>query len=184
MAQFFDALDDKHRAFIAKQPVFFVATAADQARINLSPKGMDCFRVLDDRRVGYLDVGGSGNETNAHLLADGRITIMFCAFDNPALILRLYGHGVAILPQDARWSELAPHFTLLTGTRQIFEITVDQIQTSCGWGVPIMSFDRERQTLNKAHAQLTGEARLEKFAGRNRSIDGLPVRVPTVLPAT
>ena len=91
MAEFFEALDDSHVAMIARQPVFFVATAAEGARINLSPKGMDSFRVLDDRTVAYLDVGGSGNETNAHLLADGRITVMFCAFDSPALILRLYG---------------------------------------------------------------------------------------------
>ena len=97
MAEFFEALTDAHRAFIAKQPVFFVATAAEGARINLSPKGMDCFRVLDDRSVAYLDVAGSGNETNAHLLADGRITIMFCAFESPALILRIYGHGLSLI---------------------------------------------------------------------------------------
>lgn len=183
MAEFFDRLDDKHRAFIAQQPVFFVATAAEDARINLSPKGMDCFRVLDDRRVGYLDVGGSGNETNAHLIADGRITIMFCAFDRPALILRIYGRGVPVLPQDDRWGELMPHFTLLTGTRQIFEIAVESVQTSCGWGVPFMAFDRERQTLSKAHAQLSDQERMEKWAGRpHRSIDGLETRVPTALP--
>ena len=102
--EFFPALTADHRAFIARQPVFFVATAAPGARINLSPKGMDSFRVLDDGTVAYLDLMGSGNETNAHLLADGRITIMFCAFDRPALILRLYGQGAAVLPQDARWA--------------------------------------------------------------------------------
>jgi hypothetical protein len=139
MAEFFDALTDAHCAFTARQPLFFIATAAEGARINLSPKGMDCFSVLDDKRVAYLDVGGSGNETNAHLIADGRITIMFCAFESPALILRLYGRGAAILPQDDRWAELAPHFALLPGTRQIFEIAVDQVQTSCGWGVPHMT---------------------------------------------
>jgi len=179
MAEFFDALTDTHRAFIAKQPVFFVATAAADAPINLSPKGMDCFRVLDDRRVGYLDVGGSGNETNAHLIADGRITIMFCSFESPALIFRLYGRGTAILPQDDRWGELAPHFTLLPGTRQIFEIAVDQVQTSCGWGVPHMTLERERQTLSKYHAGTSDEARLAKYADRTRSIDGLPVRIQT-----
>ena len=93
MAEFFDPLTDQHIAFVERQPVFFVATAAADARINLSPKGMDCFRVLSPTRVAYLDVAGSGNETNAHLIADGRITIMFCAFDNPALIFRLYGRG-------------------------------------------------------------------------------------------
>ena len=117
MSEFTDHLTDDHRDFIAKQPVFFVATAAVDARINLSPKGMDSFRVLDSKRVGYLDVSGSGNETHAHLAADGRATIMFCAFDRPALILRIYAHGRAILPQDNRWTELAPHFEMLPGTR-------------------------------------------------------------------
>lgn len=182
MAEFFPALTDDHRAFVARQPVFFVATAAADARINLSPKGMDCFRVLNERTVAYLDVGGSGNETNAHLATDGRITIMFCAFDRPALILRIYGRGRAVLPQDAEWPGLAPHFTLLPGTRQIFVIAIDQVQTSCGWGVPFMSFERERPTLSKAHGHFTPDQLVEKWADRTRSIDGLPVRVPTVAP--
>lgn len=183
MAQFFDSITDDHRAFIAKQPVFFVATAAEDARINLSPKGMDCFRVLDDSTVAYLDVGGSGNETNAHLAADGRITILFCAFENPALILRLYGRGRAVLPQDAEWQGLIGRFTPLPGTRQIFVIAVETLQTSCGWGVPIMQFERERQTLSKYHSGVSDSERLEKWAGRTSSIDGLPVRVPTQAPA-
>src|SRR6186997_170706 len=116
MADFFDALDERHMAMIAAQPVFFVATAAEGARINLSPKGYDCLRVLSPTRVAYLDLGGSGNETNAHLLADGR-------------------------------------FTLLPGTRQIFDIAVESVQTSCGWGVPFMAFEQERKSLIKHHAQ-------------------------------
>lgn len=179
MAEFFDALSDQHVAFVERQPVFFIATAAADARVNLSPKGMDCFRVLSPNRVAYLDVQGSGNETNAHLIADGRITIMFCAFDNPALILRLYGHGRAVLPQDADWGEHAAHFDLLPGTRQIFVIEVDQVQTSCGWGVPHMSFERERDTLSKYHRQYGEEVRQAKYAVRLKSIDGLPVRNPT-----
>lgn len=179
MAEFFDAMRDQHIAFIERQPVFFVATAAADARVNLSPKGMDSFRVLSANRVAYLDVQGSGNETNAHLIADGRITIMFCAFDNPALIFRIYGRGRPILPQDADWGEFARHFTLLPGTRQIFVIDVDQVQTSCGWGVPHMSFDRERETLSKYHRQYGEEVRQAKYAVRLKSIDGLPVRNPT-----
>lgn len=179
MAEFFVAINDKHRAFIARQPVFFVATAADAARINLSPKGMDCFRILDATSVGYLDVGGSGNETNAHLLADGRITIMFCAFENPALILRIYGRGWPVLPQDSGWAALVPQFSLLPGTRQIFVIDVDAVQTSCGWGVPIMAYERERQTLSKAHAAIGDDERLAMAAARATSIDGLPVRIQT-----
>ena len=180
--EFFPALTDDHRAFVARQPVFFVATAAEGARINLSPKGMDSFRVLDANTVAYLDVGGSGNETNAHLAADGRITIMFCAFDQPALILRLYGTGRAVLPQDAEWAELYARFTPLPGTRQIFVIAVGDVQTSCGWGVPFMTLERERQTLSKYHAKQTEAERIEELAGPVASIDGLPVRIRTVLP--
>jgi hypothetical protein len=182
MADFFDALNDKHIAFIERQPIFFVATAAAEARVNLSPKGMDSFRVLSPDRVAYLDVQGSGNETNAHLIADGRITIMFCAFDNPALILRLYGRGRPVLPQDADWSEHARHFELLPGTRQIFAIHVDQVQTSCGWGVPYMTLERERDTLSKYHRQHGEDVRQAKYAVRLKSIDGLPVRNPTCEP--
>jgi Pyridoxamine 5'-phosphate oxidase len=182
MSEFFDHVTQDHRAFIAKQPVFFVATAAADARINLSPKGMDSFRILDDRRASYLDVGGSGNETHAHLSADGRITIMFCAFDRPALILRIYGHGRAILPQDTGWDAAVAPFALLPGTRQIFEIVVNSVQTSCGWGVPFMTLDRERQTLSKYHAADDPAERLAKMAGRVHSIDGLPVRPATRLP--
>ncbi len=180
--EFFDALDPKHIEFVSRQPVFFVATAADGARINLSPKGMDCFRVLSGTRVAYLDVGGSGNETQAHLSADGRITIMFCAFDQPALILRIYGRGRSVLPQDAGWAELAEHFTLLPGTRQIFVVDVASVQTSCGWGVPFMAFERERETLSKAHRQYAPGAYLEKIKSRTKSIDGLPVRLQAALP--
>lgn len=183
MAEFFPALTADHRTFVARQPVFFVATAAAGARINLSPKGMDCLRILDDRTVAYLDVGGSGNETNAHLLADGRITIMFCAFDSPALILRIYGQGRAVLPQDAGWPELFAHFTPLPGTRQIFVVAIDQVQTSCGWGVPHMAFDRERQTLKRYAAKFTPEQLLGDWQeAEARSIDGLPTRLPAALP--
>ncbi len=180
--EWFTEIDAKHRAFVETQPLFFVATAAPDARINLSPKGMDALRVLGSNRVAYLDYGGSGNETHAHLAADGRITIMFCAFDRTALIYRLYGRGVAVLPQDAGFADLAAHFTIERGVRQIFDIHVDTAQASCGWGVPLMTLDRERQTLRKFHAQEDPAARLAKYAARDRSIDGLPVRVVTELP--
>lgn len=180
MAEFFDALDTKHVAMIENQPVFFVATAAADGRINLSPKGYDAFRILSPTRVAYLDLAGSGNETHAHLVADqddaGRITIMFCNFDRPALILRIYGKGKPVLPQDAGWDDLAKHFTLLPGTRQIFDIDVESVQTSCGWGVPFMSLEGERDTLKKAHRQADPAGWEAKTAGRTISIDGLPTR--------
>lgn len=176
MSEFFDILNDKHVAMIEQQPLFFVATAAADARINLSPKGYDAFRVLAPDRVGYLDLGGSGNETHAHLAADGRITIMFCNFERPALILRIYGRGRAVLPQDAEWEGLVKSFTLLPGTRQIFVIDVDCVQTSCGWGVPFMTLEGERETLKKAHRQSDPAEWEAKMAERVQSIDGLPTR--------
>ncbi len=180
MAEFSDTLSPAHIAMLAAQPVFFVATAAAEGRVNLSPKGYDSLRVLSPARLAWLDLGGSGNETHAHLAADqadrGRITLMVCNFQQPALILRVYGRGRAVLPQDAGWDELAAHFTLLPGTRQIFDVAVDSVQTSCGWGVPMMEFERERQTLVKYHANADPELWVEKTLSRTRSIDGLPVR--------
>ena len=176
MAEFFDELNDAHRAMIAAQPVFFVATAAADARINLSPKGYDCFRVLGPKRVAYLDLGGSGTETNAHLLADGRITLMFCNFRQPALILRIYGTGRPVVPWDREWDELAAHFTLMPGTRQIFDIAVGNVQTSCGYGVPLMTLDRERPTLLKHHARADPGEWAGKHKRRRTSIDGLPAK--------
>jgi hypothetical protein len=177
MAEFTATLNDKHAEMIGKQPIFFTATASADGRINLSPKGYDVFRMLAPDKVAYLDLGGSGNETHAHLSVDGRITIMFCNFDRPALILRIYGRGRAVLPQDAEWEALAAYFDILTGTRQIFVIDVESVQTSCGWGVPFMAFDRERDTLQKAHAGMDEEAWLARAGGRSESIDGIPTRV-------
>lgn len=176
MADFFDELNEQHAAMIARQPVFFVATAAEGARINLSPKGYDAFRMLSSKRVAYLDLGGSGNETNAHLLADGRITLMFCNFQQPALILRIYGQGRPVVPWDREWEELAAHFTLLPGTRQIFDIAVVSVQTSCGWGVPLMTLEKERTTLVKYHAKADPAEWAGKFRTRRTSIDGLPAK--------
>lgn len=176
MADFTDMLTGKHMDMIGKQPVFFVATAAADGRINLSPKGYDSFRILSPKQVAYLDLGGSGNETHAHLSADGRITVMFCNFDQPALILRIYGRGRPVLPQDPEWAELAGHFTMIAGTRQMFLIDVESVQTSCGWGVPFMSMEKERDTLRKYHAQMDPGQWMDKMKNRIRSIDGLPTR--------
>ena len=176
MGEFTDHLTDDHCAMIARQSVFFVATLTAQGRINLSPKGYDAFRVLGPERVAWLDLGGSGNETHAHLLADGRITIMVCNFQQPALILRIYGNGRPVLPADADWHDLAAHFTLLPGTRQIFEVAVESVQTSCGWGVPMMDLTHERETLVKYHAQQDPDRWTKTYQGRTHSIDGLPVR--------
>lgn len=179
MAEFYETLNDQHVEIISKQPVFFTATAAADGRINLSPKGYDAFRVLAPNQVAYLDLAGSGNETHAHLSVDGRITLMFCNFERPALILRIYGRGRAVLPQDDDWEALAEHFTLLPGTRQIFVIDIESVQTSCGWGVPFMTLERERETLKKAHAQMPEADWMARIASRTTSIDGIPTRPST-----
>ena len=176
MADFFDSLDEKHIAMIEKQPVFFVATAAPEGRVNLSPKGYDAFRVLGPNRVAYLDLAGSGNETQAHLSVSNRITVMFCNFEQPALILRLYGTGRSVRPDHEDWEELASHFQLMPGTRQIFEIAVESVQTSCGYAVPFMSFEKERDTLARYHASADREAWLTKRRNQTKSIDGIPIR--------
>ena len=181
MSDFTDYLTADHIAMIERQPVFFVATAAADGRINLSPKGLaDTFVVLSPNRVAYLDLGGSGNETHAHLSVaqtdKGRITVMMCNFQQPALILRIYGKGKPVLPADAGWSDLARHFTLLPGTRQIFDIAVESVQTSCGWGVPVMTLENERETMVKWHVQKDPEDWVKLAQSRTRSIDGLPTR--------
>lgn len=178
MAKFYPELNDEHRAFIARQHLFFTATATGEGRINLSPKGMDCLRCLDNHTVAYLDVTGSGNETAAHLRADGRITVMFCSFDTQPLILRLYGRGRVIRSQDNEWKTLFPTFSPLAGARQIMVITIDAVQTSCGYGVPLYDYAGERQTLLKWAEKKGPQGLADYWQEKNQtSIDGLPTRL-------
>ncbi len=174
MAKFFESLLPEHTAFIAKQKVFFVATQAPAGRINLSPKGLDSLRVLDDKSVAYLDLTGSGAETAAHLRVDPRMTLMLCSFSVDALILRLYGKGESIRPGDARWAELAPLFPEYPGTRQFVVLNVESVQTSCGAGLPLMGYAGERGTLTE-WARKKGENGIADYrrAKNARSIDGL-----------
>jgi len=177
MAKFYDNILDQHKSFIAKQKMFFVASAplSVDGHVNLSPKGSDCFRVLSDNQVAYMDIIGSGNETSAHMIENGRITFMFCAFDGPPNILRLYGHGRTILPADADWENLVKHFHLQLGTRQIIIAEIDKVQTSCGFSVPLYDYHGERDHAEK-WALNKGVDGLEAYkAEKNRiSIDGLP----------
>jgi hypothetical protein len=179
MARVHDSITPDLRAFIEAQRVFFVASAplAADGHVNLSPKGLDSLRVLGDDRVAYLDLTGSGNETSAHLAENGRITIMVCAFEGPPRILRLFGTGRVMLPGDDGWDGLAAEFPEHVGTRQIIDVAVERVQTSCGFGVPRMEFVGERDQLPR-WAAAKGEDgligyRREKNA---RSIDGLPAR--------
>jgi hypothetical protein len=177
MAKFFDEINDKHREFIEAQKMFFTASAPLDAsgHVNLSPKGMDSFRVLSPVRVAYMDINGSGNETSAHMLENGRITIMFCAFDGAPNILRLYGKGYTVLPGSAEWDELSPLFHLPLASRQIIVAEVHKVQTSCGFGVPYYEYTGERDQAVK-WAESKGQEGIEKYqAEKNRiSMDGLP----------
>ena len=147
MAKFYPELNDTHISFIERQYIFFTGSAAASGRVNLSPKGMDSLRVLNMQRVAYLDLTGSGNETAAHILHDGRLTLMFCSFEEDPLILRLYGNGRAVRPRDQDWPRLQAEFPDLPGMRQIIELTIDSVQTSCGWAVPKFSYQNLSQYL-------------------------------------
>ncbi|HZG83574.1 pyridoxamine 5'-phosphate oxidase family protein [Paenibacillus sp.] len=177
MGKRFPALLPEHEAFIRKQNVFFVASAplAGDGHVNVSPKGYDVFRLLSSDRAAYLDLTGSGSETSAHLLENGRLTIMFCAFEGPPNILRLYGKGEVILPGSEQWERLAPLFPTMPGARQIVAMRIEEVQTSCGFGVPLMSYEGDRETLTR-WAESKGETALEEYrAAKNAvSLDGLP----------
>jgi len=174
MADFFGHITDKHAEFIAAQPMFFTATACAEGRINLSPKGMDSFRVLSPNLCGYLDSTGSGNETSAHIKNDGRITVMFNSFTRNALIYRIYGKGRVVRPGHVDYDTLAAHFPKRDGARQIILVDVQSTQTSCGWGVPEMQVTGERETIGKWVESKGAEGVVAYQQERNAvSIDGL-----------
>ncbi|MFM7428017.1 MAG: pyridoxamine 5'-phosphate oxidase family protein [Elainella sp.] len=177
MAKVFDQITDKLQDFIAAQQMFFVATAplSPSGHVNLSPKGLDSFRILSPNRVAYLDLTGSGNETSAHLQENGRITIMFCAFQGAPVILRLYGRGRVVLPESGDWIVLSSLFPEIPGARQIIVADIDRIQTSCGTGVPLYEFQQQRDEII-SWALKKGETGLQDYwYEKNRvSIDGLP----------
>jgi len=169
-------ITDALRAFILAQPLYFVASAplSPAGHINLSPKGLDTFRVLSPDRVAYLDLTGSGNETASHLLENGRITFMFCSMSEAPRILRLYGRGRVVLPGDAEWEALASMFPDLPGVRQIIVAEIRRVQTSCGFGVPTLEAPQQRDTLLR-WAESKGPEGLASYrAEKNvRSLDGL-----------
>ena len=180
MGKKYQELTEKHIQFINAQKLFFVGTAAAESRVNVSPKGMDSLRVLSDTRVVWLNVTGSGNETSAHVQQDPRMTLMFCAFDGPPLILRLYGTAKVIHQNDSEWDELFPLFQPLPGARQIFDLTLDLAQTSCGMGVPYYSYVEERGSLSD-WAIKKGDAGLKQYwEDKNQvSLDGIPTHIIT-----
>jgi len=178
MAKFYSDLDASLQNFIKEQKIFFTATAPQNGRINLSPKGIDTFRCIDNKTVAYLDLTGSGNETSAHLNEDSRMTIMFCSFSDNPLILRLYGQGKVIRPRDKEWLSFYSLFKPLPGERQIIVIEVDSAQTSCGFGVPVYEFKEERKTLIEWANKKGEQGIYEYWEAKNlKSIDGLPTKL-------
>ena len=175
MAKFYDRITPELQTFIEAQHIFFVATAPSNGRVNLSPKGMDAFRVINESEIAYLDLTGSGNETAAHLLENSRITLMLCSFTEKPLILRLYGQGEPIRPRDTAWQEYLSLFPAIAGTRQIVRVKVESVQTSCGFAVPFYEFICDRPAL-KEWAEKKGEAAVYEYwqAKNQQSIDGLP----------
>jgi len=177
MAKTYDLITDELQRWITKQHLFFVASAPLTAagHVNLSPKGQDSFRILSPHQVAYLDMTGSGNETSAHLHENGRITIMFCAFDGPPRILRLFGKGRTVLPDSPEWQALSPNFNVKLGTRQIIVVDVTRVQTSCGYGVPLYDYVGERDQMDE-WCEAKGDEGLETYRQKNnfRSIDALP----------
>ncbi|MDQ0463694.1 hypothetical protein QO010_001465 [Caulobacter ginsengisoli] len=178
MAKQLPALTPVLREFIQRQKIFFVASAAPGARVNLSPKGNECLAVLSDNAVAYLDRTGSGNETAAHMIADGRLTFMFCAFEGPPVILRLYGKGTVLHRRSKAFRDLLDaHFDgqSVPGCRQAIRLDFDLVQTSCGYAVPLMDYVEDRTILDDWADQKT-EEELEAYwrLKNQRSLDGLP----------
>ena len=179
MGKLYDAIDDKIAAFIEAQKLFFVATAPldEDGHVNVSPKGYESFAILGPNRVAWLDIGGSGIETLAHLKENGRITIMFCAFEGAANILRLYGTGEAVQFDDSRFPELLEHFPAFDKARAIVVVEVNRVADSCGWGVPFYEFQGERDQLKRYadNPNRSADDWAEKYRTANaESIDGLP----------
>jgi hypothetical protein len=174
MSKFYSELTDEIIKFIEQQKIFFTASAPPDGRINLSPKGMDTFRCLSRTHVAYLDLTGSGNETAAHLRENGRMTIMMCSFSDEPLILRLYGQGEVISPLHELWHDLLAEFPAIPGVRQIIMLSIESLQTSCGYAVPTCLDVTERPKLQKWAAK-KGVDGISKYCQQKnrRSIDGL-----------
>ncbi|MBT0773187.1 pyridoxamine 5'-phosphate oxidase family protein [Kineosporia sp. J2-2] len=179
MAKQFPEIIPRLQRFIEKQQMFFVATAARDGRVNVSPKGLDSLRVLGPGRVVWLNGTGSGNETAAHLLDSPRMTIMFCSFAREPLILRLYGTARAVHEGDAEWDELLALFPPMLGSRNIYLLDIDLVQTSCGFGVPEFEFTGQRELMH-TWAQKKGAHGLRAYHEEKNlsSIDGFPTGLP------
>jgi len=178
MGKQFKSIPVKYQEFIKQQKIFFVATATQKSRINLSPKGMDSLRVIDENRIVWLNLTGSGNETAAHLLEDSRMTIMFCAFEGNPLILRTYGTAKIYHSKDKEWDDLISLFPSSAGSRQIIDLKIDLVQQSCGMSILYFDFKEDRNQL-KDWAESKGEDGIKKYWKEKnlKSLDGKPTNI-------
>ena len=178
MAQQYDILSQAHIDFIRKQKIFFVATAMYEGRINLSPKGMDTFKVINPARILWLNLSGSGNETATHLQYNNRMTIMFCAFEGKPTILRLYGTAMVYHERDDFWKQNIHHFPEFSGCRQLIDLKIELVQNSCGFGVPLMEYKGERDLL-ESWAENKGVEGLQEYYHKKNttSLDGHPTGI-------
>ncbi len=173
-----EALTEPLIEFIEKQKMFFVGTATENSRVNVSPKGMDSLRVLSNRRVMWLNVTGSGNETSAHVQQCPRMTLMFCAYEGTPLILRLYGTASVIHINDENWEEFYSLFNPLPGARQIFDLSIDMVQSSCGMAVPYYDYAGERELLNEWAVYKGDDGIRQYWIEKNQtSIDNIPTYI-------
>ena len=180
MAKTFERLDEDLIGFMAEQKMFFVATAplSGEGSVNVSPKGYDSFVVLDERTVAYLDLGGSGAETMAHVQENGRITLMFCAFEGAPKILRLYGRGRAVAMHDPAFPALLARFAGFDRARAVIVVELTRIADSCGWSIPFYEFKGERDQLRRwVEHKPIDEWAARRYATNAQSIDGLPALV-------
>lgn len=178
MGKQYSEISDKFKKFIEKQKIFFVGTATTDSRVNISPKGMDSLRILDANRIAWLNVTGSGNETSAHIQESSRMTILWAAFEGEPLILRAYGNATVVHKNDEAWDTLMPMFGETPGARQIFDLSIDLVQSSCGLAVPFLDYVEDRDSL-KDWAEKKGDEGIKEYWERKNqtSLDGAPTHI-------
>ena len=179
MATQYPQIEPAHRSFIEAQHIVFVGTAAQTGRVNVSPKGMDTLRVMGPGKIVWRNLTGSGSETSGHLMQVNRMTLMWCSFTARPLILRAYGTAATVVPGDAEWTVLNGLFPPHDGARQIFDMTVDLVQTSCGYAVPFLDYVDERETLDRWTDDKQAHEGVEAYrAAKNAAtIDGFPTGI-------
>ena len=179
MAKQFDSIEEQHRKFIEEQHMFFTGSAGPEGRVNISPKGMDSLRVMGPNRILWMNLTGSGNETAGHLLENPRMTLMWCSFTTRPQILRTFGTARAVHVNNSDWDELAQHFPAHRSARQIFDLDIDLVQTSCGYAVPFMEFQSDRDTMQKwVNDKSDAQIRDYWLTKNTQTIDGKPTGVP------